>query len=211
MAPSVGRLGGGDGEDAGAGAEIDDLARPAALQEIIEGEQTAARARVMRGAEGSTRVDLDGEEPARHTVPVMAAMDEETPRLDLAALALRQPHPIKGRDRFDPERPKPVSRSRLGDQLEQSFARRRRVVMGEHLESVFPALEQSDRNGRWIEGLFERLGNTHRRRSRGLDAGLMGHGRRGPGHDWLAQSSVGKSLHGAKLRPPRRADANRSC
>ena len=63
------RLGGGDGEDAAAGAEIDDSARGAALEEIVEREQAAARARVMRRAEGLARVDLDGEADGAAPLP----------------------------------------------------------------------------------------------------------------------------------------------
>ena len=37
------RLGGGDGEDSGAGADIDDLARTPPLESVVEREQAAAR------------------------------------------------------------------------------------------------------------------------------------------------------------------------
>ena len=169
----------GDGEDAGAGADIDDIARAPALEDIVEGEQAAARARVMRRAEGLARIDLDGEEGARHLSPVVAAVDEKAPGHDLAALALRQPDPIGGRKRFDLKRADAGSACRLGDQLEQGLARRRRVVMGEDLEAVFAALEQPDGDGGGVERLFERLGKAHRRRFRNLDPRLMRHPPRG--------------------------------
>ena len=47
--------------------------------------------------------------------------------------------------------------------------------MGEDLEAVFAALEQSDGDGGGVERLFERLGKTHRRRFRNLDPRLMRH------------------------------------
>jgi hypothetical protein len=45
--------------------------------------------------------------------------------------------------------------------------------MGKDFEPVFAALEQSDRDGRWLDRFFERLRKTHRRRSRSLDPCLM--------------------------------------
>src|SRR5262245_34090696 len=74
---SLQRLGRGDGKYATAGADIDDFARPPALECIVEREQAAARARVMRGAEGLAGIDLDGEQGARHLSLVVAAVDEE--------------------------------------------------------------------------------------------------------------------------------------
>src|SRR5262245_30941639 len=50
----------GNGKHAGTRADIDDFVRAPALEHIVESEQTAARARVMRRAEGLTGVDLDG-------------------------------------------------------------------------------------------------------------------------------------------------------
>ena len=91
----------GDGNHAGARADIDDCAWPPALERIVEREQAAARARVMRGAEGLAGIDLDREQPTRYLSPVVAAMDEEAPRDDLAAFSLRQRHPIGGRQRLD--------------------------------------------------------------------------------------------------------------
>ena len=95
---------GGDGEDAGAGADVEDHARPLALQQIVEREKATARACVMSGAEGLPRVDLDGEALLRHAAPVVAAMHQEAPGAHRAALLLRQRHPIRGRDRLDAQR-----------------------------------------------------------------------------------------------------------
>ena len=47
--------------------------------------------------------------------------------------------------------------------------------MGEDLEAVVAALEQSDGDGGGVERRFERLGKTHRRRFRNLDPRLMRH------------------------------------
>ena len=66
----------------------------------------------------------------RATAPVVAAMDEEAPGLDLAALSLRQRHPIGRGDLFDPERPNTVAACGLSDQRKQSLAARRRLRNG---------------------------------------------------------------------------------
>ena len=49
----------GDGEHAGAAADVEDLARPPALQQAVEMQQAAARRAVMAGAEGEAGLDLD--------------------------------------------------------------------------------------------------------------------------------------------------------
>ena len=172
--PAPERFGRGNGEDASACTEIDDLAGRAALEVIVEREQAAARARVMRRAEGLPRVDLDGEATARHLAPVVAAMDQKAPGLDLAALSLRQSHPVRGRKRLDLERADAGAVHRLSDQPEQSPARRWRIVMGENLEAAFATLEKSDRNRGRIDRRFERIGKKHRRLCWSLDPRLMG-------------------------------------
>ena len=71
------RPSGGDGKDAGSGADIEDRLRPIGLQQAIECEQAAACARMMRRAEGNTGVDLQGETPMADLGPVVTAMHEE--------------------------------------------------------------------------------------------------------------------------------------
>ena len=71
------RPGGSDGEDAGAGADVERMARPATLQEVVEGEEASARRAVMAGAEGQRRLDLDGDRVDGDARPVMAAMNGE--------------------------------------------------------------------------------------------------------------------------------------
>ncbi len=147
-------LGGGDGEDAGAGADIDDGARTAALEVIVERQQAAARAGMVRRAEGLGGVDLDGKQAARHLAPVMAAMHEKAPGRDRSALPLRQRHPILRSDLLDAERPDSVPAFRL-DQPQQGLAAGRLVVMRENLAAALAPVEQSDRDGRRIQPLFE--------------------------------------------------------
>ena len=52
-------LGGGDREHAGAGPDIEDVARMAAAQQPVEGDEAAARGAVMAGAEGERGLDFD--------------------------------------------------------------------------------------------------------------------------------------------------------
>ena len=51
----------GDGEHAGAAADVEDVARPPTLQQAIEMQQAAARRAVMAGAEGEAGLDLDAD------------------------------------------------------------------------------------------------------------------------------------------------------
>ena len=77
--PALRRLGGGDAEHAGAGAEVEHAAQLAALEHLIEQQQAAAGGAVMAGAERQRRLDLDGDLVARHLVAVMGAVDHEPP------------------------------------------------------------------------------------------------------------------------------------
>src|SRR6478752_9169110 len=79
-------------ERAGAGTEIKHAGEMAALRNMIEHDEAALRAHMMRGAEGLARVDLDG--IAAMLVAPMAAMDDEAPGAHAPALLLRQRDPI---------------------------------------------------------------------------------------------------------------------
>src|SRR5271167_4675197 len=113
----VKRLRSGDGEDAGAGADVEDgslllvldlaaasgdgiAARPAlstvSLHDPIEREQASARACVMAGAEGKTRLDLDGDAVDPDPIAVMCAVHQETPRLDRRQTFETLAHPVRG-------------------------------------------------------------------------------------------------------------------
>ena len=69
----------GDGEHAGAAADVEDVARPPALQQAIEMQQAAARRAVMAGAEGEAGLDLDSDVVGLERGAVVRAMDEEAP------------------------------------------------------------------------------------------------------------------------------------
>ena len=76
------RLGGGDGEHAGAGSHIEHAAGQVRLQHFVEQQQAAARGAVMPGAERQRRLDLDAELVGRHVGAVMLAVHDEAPGAD---------------------------------------------------------------------------------------------------------------------------------
>ena len=99
--------GGGDGEDAGAGADIEDAARMFPLGEAVERDEAAARGGVMGSTEGNTRVDLEGESPGGHLAAVMAPMHQEAAGAYRTTQALGFRYPILLGKRLDPERAMP--------------------------------------------------------------------------------------------------------
>ena len=77
--------GGGDGEHARAGAEIENAPSSAADQRLaqpVERQQAAARGAVMAGAEGQRRLDLDADAIERHAGAIMGAVHDEAPGRD---------------------------------------------------------------------------------------------------------------------------------
>ncbi len=136
------RPGGGDGEDSGAGTDIEDAARMLAFGEAVERDEAAARSGVVRGAEGNARIDLEREPSRRHLAAVMTPMHQEAAGAHRPAKAFRLGHPIPLRKRLDPERAEPRVGRRGLDQLRQPNARRFICVMRRHLDAVMPALEQ---------------------------------------------------------------------
>ncbi len=72
----------GDGEHASTGADIEDAARPAALQLGGEMQEAAARGAVMPGAEGEGGFDLDADLVDAQRAAVMRAMHHEPPGPD---------------------------------------------------------------------------------------------------------------------------------
>ena len=75
------RAGGGDGEHAAAGAEIEDARRGGVaarrLANPIERQQTAARGAVMAGAEGERRLDLDADAVGGNAGAIVRAVHDE--------------------------------------------------------------------------------------------------------------------------------------
>ena len=55
------RPGGGNREHAGSGADVEDAARAARLEQAVERQQASPRGAVMAGAEGERRLDLDAD------------------------------------------------------------------------------------------------------------------------------------------------------
>src|SRR4249919_3632565 len=145
---SVESIGRGDGEDAGAGADIEHAARAPALQKAIERDEASARGGVMGGAEGKPRVDLKGEAPRGHLAPVMTAMHQEAAGTHRPPQAFRLGHPILSCKRLDPERTKVLSAGNALDQLDQPLAGWLFGVMRRYLNLAGAALEQSDGQSR---------------------------------------------------------------
>ena len=127
-------LGGGDGEDAGAGADIEHLGRAPALEQAIERDEAAARGGVMGGAEGKAGVDLKREAPRGHLAPVVTAMHQEAAGAHRPPQAFRLRHPILGGKRLDPERGKVLFAGNAVDQLDQPLAGGLIGVMRRHLD-----------------------------------------------------------------------------
>ncbi len=75
------RARGGDGKNAGAGAEIENprrsLSAAERLTHPVEGQQTTARRAMMAGAEGERGFDLDADAVDRDPGSVVRAVDDE--------------------------------------------------------------------------------------------------------------------------------------
>src|SRR5262245_63399000 len=84
----------GDGEDAGAGADIDDMPRASSLGEPVECKQAATRRGVMGSAEGKACIDFKRETPWRHLAAIMTPMHQEAAGAHRPPQPLRLPHPI---------------------------------------------------------------------------------------------------------------------
>ena len=133
----------GDGEDAGAGADVENAAGPHSLRQPVERDQTAARGGVMGGAEGKPGVDLDGVAAPRNLAAVMAAMDDEAPGSDRRPQALGARHPVLRQQPLDAEIPEVARADGRTDEGEQLLERRLLGVMGRDLDLAFAALEQA--------------------------------------------------------------------
>ena len=92
------RLGRGDSENAGAGAEIENAPWHLAPQHLIEQQQAAARGAVMTGAERQRGLDLDAELVRRHMRAIMLAVDDETAGGDRHQAVEAGPDPVLGGD-----------------------------------------------------------------------------------------------------------------
>ena len=73
------RLCGGDGQHAGAGANVQNGIGAAALEDIIEHQQAAARGAVVAGSKGERSLNLQRNVVLAHGVTVMGAMHQKAP------------------------------------------------------------------------------------------------------------------------------------
>ena len=73
------------------------------LRQPVEREQAALRRRVVPGAEGLRRLDLEPDAVRRHPAAVVAAVDHEPPGLDRRQLGAHLRHPVAVVDALDRE------------------------------------------------------------------------------------------------------------
>lgn len=77
---TIEQTGGRDGENARAGADVNDTARPAPSNGAIESAQAPERRAVMSGAKGQRGLDLDPDIIGAQLFAVMSAMDDDASR-----------------------------------------------------------------------------------------------------------------------------------
>ena len=116
----VQRLGGGNRQHAGAGAEIEHAARAVSFQDVIEQQQAAARGAVVAGAERQRRLDLDAELVGRNPFAVMLAVHDEAPGRDRDQVLEAGPDPVLGLDRIEIDGPGDISTGGAGRRVRAS-------------------------------------------------------------------------------------------
>ena len=93
-------LGGGDGEYAGACADIEDTPRTAMAKNVLQRHQAAPGRAVMAGAERKAGFNLDWNLASSYRGQVMRTMNNETTGLDRRKDAERMGDPIDVRQVF---------------------------------------------------------------------------------------------------------------
>ena len=101
----VQRLGRGNRQHAGAGAEIEHAARAPGLQDMVEQQQAAPGGAVMAGAERQRRLDLDAELVGRDAVAVVLAVDDEAAGGDRDQILEARFDPVLGFDHVENDAP----------------------------------------------------------------------------------------------------------
>ncbi len=91
----------GDGEDAGAGAEVENALRVPPPGHPIEREETAARRAVMAGAEGERSLDFDADPVDGNFCAIVRAMNDKAAGLDRLEPGEAFGDPILCRDAFE--------------------------------------------------------------------------------------------------------------
>ena len=121
----VQRLGRGDRQHAGAGAEIEHAPRTPGLQHMIEQQQAAARGAVMAGAERQRRLDLDAELVGRDARAIMLAVHDETPGRDRNEVLEAGLDPVPGLDGVESDASGDILAGSVGHELAQQRLIRR--------------------------------------------------------------------------------------
>ena len=128
----------GDGEDAAAGAEIENVARFFSLHQFIDRQQAAACRAVMAGAEGERGLDFDSDAMCRHARAIVRAMHDELPGMDRSKCRRDSPRPNRvALVLSTPERPHVFCR-RCGNHC----AQRRHIEWSDEMHFDLPAADE---------------------------------------------------------------------
>ena len=125
----VERAGGGDGEYAAAGPEVEDAQNtPPLIQRLaepIECQEAAAGSAVMAGAECKRRLDFDADAVCRNSRAVMGTMHDKAAGSDRSQASQAVAHPVRGLDEIEMQRLglRGAGKSTLGQALARSLRR----------------------------------------------------------------------------------------
>jgi len=141
----VQRLGRGNRQHAGAGAEIEHASRTPGLQHMVEQQQAAPRGAVMAGAERQRRLDLDAELVGRNAVAVVLAMDDEAAGGHRDQIFQARLDPIPGFDRVENHAACGLGIGGVGHELAQQRLIGRIGKMHRDVPAPVRPLERGDR------------------------------------------------------------------
>ena len=155
--------GGGDGEHARAGAEVEDAPSRQRFAKPIERQQAAARGAVMAGAEGQRRFDLDADAVVRDAGAVMGAVHDEAAGGDGRQSGEAFAHPIFGRDALEAQRFGGSVACGRGGQRAYYFFVGRDTKIHRHPPAAGADIHKADGNFVGRQSLGDKIGNPVRR------------------------------------------------
>ena len=167
---------GGDGEDAAAGAEIENPRAPLPgarlgcahgpahrFAEPVEREQAAAGGAVMAGAERERRLDLDADGASRNAGAVMGAMHDEAAGRDRLEPAQALAHPVPCSAPLEDQRLGRLCTGGRGDERAQRVLVGRGAEMNRDAPACIARIPQIHRDFLGGETLGDEIGNAVRR------------------------------------------------
>ena len=161
---------GGNGQHAGAAAQVEHMSISAAACQPVDGQEAAVGGGVMGGAKGFAGVDQDGARALRHAVAVMAAVNHVAAGRDGWQGGLRDGDPVEIGYvlQFDVANLGRVAAQKRGQVRAQDLRGRRIVIVGidAPARGISRHLEQGQ-GGRWridqvLDGASERVGDIAR-------------------------------------------------